>query len=153
MVSLALLPYTISQVLAVGLNPRTKLNLTPYACKFLKDEPDNLKFYLDDGMARKSLTYLELLESFLIVRSLRPVGVAPEIPILVLRGKKDRVCSEKSVKKFLTTLNSDNLSIHTSLEGGHLLLQTDRINEDLNDALDGWIDDVIAKKRQGRTSS
>lgn len=151
MVSLALLPYTISQILAVGLNPRTNLNLTPYARTFLKDEPDNLKFFLDDGMARKSLTYVELLKSFLIVRSLRPIPVDPEIPILILRGQKDRICSDQSVKKFLQILKSDNLSIHQSSTCGHLLLQTVDIDEHLSDAVFKWIDEVLAKIHQAQT--
>jgi alpha-beta hydrolase superfamily lysophospholipase len=152
MVSLALLPYTFSQLLSVGLNPRTNLNLAPYACRFLKDEPDNLKFYLDDGMTRKSLTYLELLQSFLIVRSVRPARVAPEIPILVLRGRKDRVCSDQSVEKFLKSLYSGNITIHQSSNGGHLLLQTGEVENEVLDTICNWLDEVLAMKNRARTS-
>lgn len=152
MVSWALLPYTISQILAVCLNERTNLNLTPYARRFLKDEPNNLKFYLDDGLSRKSLTYGELLQSILIVRSFRPVSIDPTIPILILRGQMDRVCSDQSVKKFLQLLNTDNLSIYQSSTGGHLLLQALEIDEYLIDAVFKWIDEVIERKHQTQTT-
>jgi alpha-beta hydrolase superfamily lysophospholipase len=150
MVSLALLPYSFSQVLSVGLNPRTNLNLAPYARRFLKDEPDNLKFYLDDEMTRKSLTYLELLQSFLIVHSVRPARVAPEIPILVLRGKRDRVCSNQSIEKFLKNLYSDKITIHQSPDGGHLLLQTGDVENEVLDTICKWLDEVLATKAQAR---
>lgn len=152
MVSLALLPYTFSQMLSVGLNPRTNLNLAPYACRFLKDEPDNLKFYLDDDMTRKSLTYLELLQSFLIVHSVRPARVAPEIPILVLRGKRDRVCSDQSVEKFLKSLHSDKITIHQSSNGGHLLLQTGDVENEILDTICKWLDEVLATNAHARTA-
>lgn len=142
LVSLPLIPYTWSQLVIAGINPAHEVNLSPFARQFLKDEPDNLETYLNDPLSRKSLEVLELIDSLRIADS-RGLGAIPkDMPVLVLRGKKDCVCKVSSMKKFIDSLKSDNLTVHRCSGSGHIILQTPELNSNVFNVLEGWLERV-----------
>lgn len=145
MVSLPLIPHTISELVATGLKLRKEVDLEPFARRFLENEPHNLKTYIEDPMNRKSLELSELLKSVLIVNAFELNSVSKQVPILVLRGRQDRVCNNKSTEKFLASLRSEEVSEHSFSECGHLILQSERIrNEVLNTVLN-WTAEKCGK--------
>jgi alpha-beta hydrolase superfamily lysophospholipase len=140
MVSVPLIPHTLTQLLLTGLDPEAEFNLLPFAERFLKDEPESLKSYLNDPMTRKSLEILELIDSIRIVGSIESQSISPHIPILVLRGKKDCVCENASMAKFLDTLKTDNMTVHPCTDCGHLILQSPNVDSAILDKICSWIE-------------
>jgi alpha-beta hydrolase superfamily lysophospholipase len=143
MVSFPLIPHTWSELVLTGLDPSREVNLSPFARQFLKDEPDNLQRYLDDPMSRKSLEVLELIDSLRIANLPEKLDRVPrDLPVLVLRGKNDCLCQESSTKKFIDSLNSDKLTVHSFAGCGHLILQAADIGKDVSKLIDGWMQNV-----------
>lgn len=136
--SLPLIPYACSELVLSGIDPARKMNLSPFAERFLRDEPENLRYYLEDPMSRKSLEILELIDSLRIVGLIDLVKVPPEIPVLVLRGKNDCVCKNDSVKKFIDSLDTEKLTVHAD-NCGHMILQVSELKETVLAVLSEWL--------------
>lgn len=144
MVSVPLLPHTLKEMLSVGLNPRKELDLAPFARRFLGKEKERLESYLADPMSRKSLEASELLKSVLIVSACNLMSISPKVPVLVLKGKHDCVCKEKSTEKFLESMRTREISICELPDCGHLILEGGP-GEDLNPGALKAIEDWLAE--------
>lgn len=140
LVSVPLIPYTCSQIVLAGLDPAREVNLSPFARQFLKDEPDNLQSYLDDPMSRKSLEVLELIDSLRVGEMGTADSIPGDLPVLVLRGKNDCVCTDSSMKKFIDTLQSTSLTVHYCGGCGHLILQAAEVKDEVLAVIDSWLD-------------
>lgn len=140
MMSPSLIPHALSELVLTGINPSREVDLKPFARSFLKEEPENLSSYIDDPMARKSLEIKEIFKSVRMVSPRESHLVSEEIPILVFRGKKDCVCKESSMKRFVETIKSENLTIKKLDQCGHLIMQSNKPNGEALDALFKWLD-------------
>lgn len=140
MMSLPLIPHTVSQIVQAGLLRRQEIDLRAFADVFLKDEQTNLKDYLEDPMSRKSLDILELIESMLIVGSYRPAEVPAHLPVLIFRGSNDGVCKSASYQQFVSTLKTDRMTIHRCTSCAHLILQSKSIDEQIVEAICKWLE-------------
>ncbi|MBK9145546.1 MAG: alpha/beta fold hydrolase [Candidatus Melainabacteria bacterium] len=146
MISIPLIPHAFTELVSTSLSPGKQINLTPFARRFLSKEPDNLNTYLEDPLARKSLDVLELIDSVRIVGSITPQAIPERIPVLILRGKQDCVCKSSSIKRFVETLESDNITIHPCKGCGHLILQGAEVDGEIETVLCDWIEARIASK-------
>lgn len=144
--SLGLVPVVLGQIAQVSFNQRFEADVTPFAKKFLTDEPDNLKHYLDDPMCRKSVDVLELIESMLILGTIAPQNVPKEMPLLVYRGKNDGVCKSASYNTFMSSLKTNDMTVVECESCAHLILQSKNICSDVMEALDRW----LASRRSAR---
>jgi alpha-beta hydrolase superfamily lysophospholipase len=140
MVSVPLLPHTLTQLVLTGLDPKSEFDLSPFAEQFLKEEKESLQSYLNDPMTRKSLEFLELVDSLGIARAVKPKRVSPRIPILVLRGRKDCVCETESMAQFIDELKTNNLTIHPCTTCGHLILQNPDVDKAILHRISSWLE-------------
>lgn len=138
-VSLPLLPHTCTEIVLSGINPQRQFNLFPYAQQFLKVEEHNLKIYLEDPLTRKSLEVLELIDSIRLGEFMIAGPIPEEMPVLVIRGTKDCVCKKSSARKFLHGLSKRNMTVHTSRESGHIILQSQFVQDDIICAISQWL--------------
>lgn len=137
MVSFSLIPHAVSE--AVGLLKNREVDLTPFAGKFLKGEPEHLKEYLEDPMSRKSLDVLELIDSMLVVGSFQPARLPAHIPILVFRGENDGVCQNASYNQFISTLNNAKVTYHRCRSCAHIILQSKTIEQSIVAVMLTWL--------------
>lgn len=143
-ISFDLVPAVLGQIAQVGLNQRLEADLTPFARKFLIDEPDNLKHYLDDPMCRKTIDVLELIESMLILGTIRPQSIPNNMSLLVYRGKNDGVCKSSSYNQFMSSLTSNNMTVVECQSCAHLILQSKKLCPDILKALDSWLETLTS---------
>ena len=142
--SLPLIPHACSELILTGINPGRPVDLSPFARQFLKYEEGNLKDYLEDPLTRKSLEVLELIDSLQFVGSNRSMSIPGNIPILVLRGKNDGVCTYSSSKRFLEDLDSSNMTIHNCNTCGHIVLQSSLVEPKILSVIERWQEKVLA---------
>lgn len=135
-----LVPQMVSQAAKIGITRKLEADLLPFVMKFLQNEPDNLRQYLDDPMCRKSLDVLELIESMLLLGSLRPKQVPMSMPLLVYRGSNDGVCRNASYKQFMSSLRTDDMTVFECQSCAHLILQSTAIRDEILNALDDWLE-------------
>lgn len=136
--SLPLFPSTCKQIVVAGISGE-ELNLSSYARKFLEQEPDGLKDYLDDPLSRKSLEILELIDSMKLTGFFELRKVPSQVPILVLRGANDFVCNSSSAKKFIDSLGNQNTTVLNCGGCGHLILQKGSLDENVYARLRSWV--------------
>lgn len=139
MVSFSLIPHAVSEAVQIGLLKYREVDLKPFASRFLKDEPDHLKHYLEDPMSRKSLDVLELIESMLVVGSFQPARLPAHIPVLVFRGENDGVCRSASYNQFISTLKTDKIRYHRCGSCAHIILQSKTIDPSIVAVLLDWL--------------
>lgn len=139
MVSLSLIPHAVSEAVQIGLLKYREVDLKPFAGRFLKDEPERLKEYLEDPMSRKSLDVLELIESMLVVGSFQPARLPAHMPVLVFRGENDGVCQSASYNQFISTLKTDKLTYHRCGSCAHIILQSRTIEQSIVAVLLDWL--------------
>lgn len=146
MMSIPLIPHAFTELISTGLSPGKQINLTPFARRFLSKEQDNLNTYLDDPLSRKSLDALELIDSVRIVGSITPQAIPKSIPVLIFKGKQDCVCKDSSIKQFVESLGSDNITIHPCKGCGHLILQSAEVGDEIETVLCDWLEARISSK-------
>ncbi len=105
----------------------------------MRQEDENLQYYLEDPMTRKSLEILELVDSLKISSTFEFTSIPEEIPILVLRGKNYYVCKISSTREFLSSLNAKSMTVHNCNSCGHLILQASEINTEVISAIKNWL--------------
>ncbi|MBX9695751.1 MAG: lysophospholipase [Cyanobacteria bacterium] len=142
MVAFDLLPYTVSEIVQSCMNKNREIDLTPFARRFLENEPESLNDYLKDPMSRKSLDILELIDSMLVVGSYKPPKIPSDMPVLVFRGSNDGVCRSASYNQFVSTIESTRMTVVRCRSCGHLILQGKNVDEEIVDIMHKWLSTV-----------
>ena len=143
MFQLSLVPHVFQELVLTSINPAREIDLKPFAHRFLKEEPHNYESFLEDERARKSLDIEEIIKSVRVVKPLKLSEISPDLPVLVFRGEKDIVCKKRSMQKFLDSMKSKRLRIHTLKNSGHLILQSQAVEKEVVDTILSWFKDEI----------
>lgn len=126
-----------------AINPPGKINLRPYWRKRLGDDPENVAHHLNDPLGRDCQTVPEMVRSARLNIKGRRVARAlqPELPILMVVGGKDKLCSSKASVRFFRKLKSYDKQLVYLKDRGHLLVETKKIPELPGGAIAQWLDE------------
>lgn len=132
--------------------------------KHISEDPRINEATLSDPRIRKVQSLKDLIHSAIFVR--QNTGLAPKvdpaIPLLVLQGDKDQICSVKSVDVLYKKFQGTDKTMATFKGLGHLLVTMDHLKPEVVETVTSWIDKHVgalpiaiddSKSAVGKTAS
>lgn len=123
--------------------------------KHISEDPRINEATLTDPKIRKVQSLADLIHSALFVR--QNTGLAPKvdpsIPLLVLQGDKDEICSVKSVDSLYKKFQSTDKSMKTFKGIGHLLVTMDYLKPEVVASVSDWLDQHLVAVPIASTAS
>lgn len=132
--------------------------------RHISEDPRINEATLSDPRIRKVQSLKDLIHSAIFVR--QNTGLAPKvdpaIPLLVLQGDKDEICSVKSVDVLYKKFQGTDKSMTTFKGKGHLLVTMDHLKPEVVETVTSWIDKHVgavpiaiehSKSAAGKTAS
>ena len=111
----------------------------------MSEDPRVNEATLSDPRLRKVQSLADLIHSGLFVRqntTLVP-RIDPAIPVLVLQGDRDEICSAKSVDVLYKKFPSSDKTLKTFKDIGHLLVTMDHLKPEVVSTVTSWLDDHV----------
>lgn len=125
----------------VAVNPASKINLKPYFKTRLGTDPVAVQEHLQDPLSRDKQSVREIAKSLLFnysgKRAAKKLGTA--MPILIVTGSKDKLCSSRAVKRLYSRLNCLDKELIVLKGQGHLLVETSQTKPYLLNMISEWI--------------
>ncbi|HEY9785377.1 MAG TPA: alpha/beta fold hydrolase [Candidatus Obscuribacterales bacterium] len=130
------------------LKPKRNIPLEPYAKRFLSEEPEIVKAYLNDPGNRKTMTFWETMQSFHANKSslMFLEQIPSSMPVLVLIGEKDRMYKASAAREILDRIPSHQEQLISFKDRGHIHLETPFIKQDVITSLSDWLNQVTTQK-------
>lgn len=121
------------------------IDLSPYLTH-ISDDPRSNKETLTDPRNRRTSSVGELIHSAKFVRENPKLASSlnPAVPILVLQGDKDEICSVKSVDSLYSRFASSDKSLKTFKGVGHLLVTTEYLKPEVVSTVESWLEQHMA---------
>lgn len=135
-------PYVVADASLCMTNPRHQLDLTPFVRRYSSDDPRIVQEVLEDPLARRHLSFYELLQaSNTVHKTASYISKIPvDTPVLVIQGSADRCVKANSVMILLSELRSNDQTVKWFHERGHILIETAFIKPDTMEAITVWLD-------------
>jgi alpha-beta hydrolase superfamily lysophospholipase len=127
--------------------PWSKLNVTPYLRARLSEDKALAQEHFSDPYARDKQSIKELFKSLVFnIRGRRlSAQVSDYMPVLMVHGELDKLCSPKATIHLFDTMTLKDKTLLMVQNKGHLLMETSQINPSLFKAICLWMD-----KQSGR---
>jgi len=134
-------PRTVVDVLLFLMAPWRQLNLEPYAKLYASDDPETLRNMMDDPLNRTKMSVCGLLRTLHMLKSslAYTASMRSDIPVMVVEGSKDHLCSFPPVKNLVARLKTKDKAMYLARHGSHLLLETDNIEPEISATIDNWL--------------
>lgn len=134
-------PRMTLNALQIAVNPASKINLKPYFKTRLGSDPAAVKEHLDDPLGRDRQSIREIAKSLRFnysgKRAARRLG--PLMPILIVTGSKDKLCSSRAVKRLFAKISCLDKELVVLKDQGHLLVETSQTKPYLLAMISEWI--------------
>jgi alpha-beta hydrolase superfamily lysophospholipase len=113
----------------------------PYVRRFLSEDPEVLKAYMDDPNTRKTMCLAESLGSLHVNKSTLWFAdhIPATMPILVFNGTKDRMFDQSKTYKYFRKRHETNLKLVWLVGRGHIQLETSYLKEDVRREVTDWL--------------
>lgn len=143
---LDLCPTLVVDTFKAAASPHRQVPTTPYARRFLSEDPRIVESYLNDPMIRKTMNIYESLQSFHTAKtSLWFVDQIPaNIPILVVEGTKDKMFDSKQIVPLLNKMKVSDKNVCWLKGKGHIHLETPHVSDQLVKTISIWLSDHTA---------
>lgn len=118
----------------------TSIDVSPHLKRISEDER-SCDEMIADPRNRKVSSVGDLLKAATFVRknqSLAP-QVDPSVPVLVLQGTEDGICSPKSVSKLFTRFRAQDKTLKQFPGVGHLLVTTEYLKPEVVTTVTDWL--------------
>ncbi len=138
-------PQTLVQGLLFLVAPWRQLNLESYAKRYASDDPETLKTVMGDSLSRNKMSACGLFRTMHMLKSslAYTANVNSDIPVLVVEGSMDHLCSFPPVKNLVARLKTKDKVMHLARHGSHLLLETENIEPEISATIDNWLQEKI----------
>ena len=114
----------------------------------LSRAPEVWKQYLEDPLVLKERVREDIYPKLIEGVSLLPGrAVELELPLLLIHGADDQLCSAEGAKQYVESSSSDDVTVHIYEEGRHEMLNEINRDEVLADIW-SWIEPRISRTRE-----
>lgn len=122
--------------------PRRKVDFSNQIRRFFSSDPRIIGDLLRDPLVRTKFSVEELMQCKAMTRSTVKMvdRISPDTPVLVLQAVDDRQTPVSSVLIFDAKLRSRDQSIVLFSPRGHVLLQTSRLQTDVQSIVQAWLE-------------
>lgn len=128
--------------LAKGIiHPNKRLDLQNYITPYISHNKCVAEACLADKNISMDLSLVDLLRTQNVKRStLKNVGkISATTPLLVIAGHSDKVLKTSALPALVKKMGSQNITVHTMPARGHLLLEAQKVDPDLQYEIDKWL--------------
>jgi acylglycerol lipase len=134
-------------------HPKSPMNLEPYITPYLAEDKSIAESCLKDPQMKRSLSPVELVKAHITnTRCLKQVNqIPPNMPILVMAGKKDQVFKTGKLVEFVKTMGSKKVTMQVFPEKGHLLIEHQPLDPQITKVIDDWFTDSAASVAEAKT--
>ncbi len=115
----------------------------------LSRNPEVWKQYLEDPLVLKERVKDDIYPRLIQGVSLLPGRAAElELPILLIHGADDQICSAEGAREYVESSSSDDITVHIYEEGRHEMLNEINRDEVLDDIW-AWIEPRVSQADKG----
>jgi acylglycerol lipase len=149
------LSFVVPDVLKGFKNIAHPLEIKRYITRYSSDDPRVTKEMNDDPLGRHTMSGRELLATSIFIRDTasRAKELPANIPLLVLQGTEDQVCSPTSVRAIVRKHPGFDKQLVFLRNCGHVILGTSFIKPQVNKLVVDWLnkhrDTALAAKSAG----
>lgn len=135
------LDWVIPDVLKGFKNFAHPLEIKRYITRYSSDDPRVSKEMNDDPLGRHTMSGKELIATSFFIRDTasRAKELPPDMPLLVLQGTEDHVCSPTSVRAIVRKSRGFDKQLVFIRNCGHVLLGTSFIKPQVNNLVIDWL--------------
>jgi acylglycerol lipase len=121
-------------------DPKHRVNIRTFIDKLVSDEPGIAQEMENDPLIPKKLRLGELLQTARFTGKTISYAkrVAPNTPVLILQGGKDKCVVPSAAIKLAANLRTSDQSMRWLYAHGHLLLETSYVSPEALDAMTIW---------------
>lgn len=150
--------FILSDAISVLKHCGRPLMVSKYIKRYSSDDERVPQEMLSDPMARRSMSLKELIATALFIHTTPDnVRKLPEdMPLLMLQGTEDNVCSPTSVKQIVRHKAGDDKQLVYMQDCGHVLLGTKFIKPQVSKIVIGWLTkhkDMVIAQNSGPLAS
>lgn len=145
---LFLSPRMLVNAVQVLVNPFGKLDWTPYLKSRLSESSELAEMAIEDPLSRNEHSLFEFINTLSMNVKGKMVmdDLSPDLPLLVVVGQKDKLCSPKATERLFKKLNSTNRTLYKMPSRGHLIIEAKKVDPAIVKQVVSWV------KRQPRTA-
>jgi alpha-beta hydrolase superfamily lysophospholipase len=133
--------------------PNRQIPLAPYARRYLSENQDVIRAYINDPLMKKSVTIVESLKSLHTNRSCLWFAnhIPASMPILVFEGTNDQMMNQAFLPGFMKRVNVSDCTMVELAGKGHIQLETPYVSNYVEGYLTGWLNSHADKTRGYKT--
>ncbi|MBA3857406.1 MAG: hypothetical protein C0507_10910 [Cyanobacteria bacterium PR.3.49] len=119
----------------------SQVDIKSYLQHYLSDDPRVAREMIDDPLAKKSQSALQLLGTMSFIREMpkRASELPASIPVLVMQGSEDQIVNAESAQAVFDSLKTDDKNFVVVPGSGHILVGTAYIKPAVAKAIDDWL--------------
>ena len=129
------------------IDPKFNINLNFFMKKLVSSDQRIVSDMLDDPLMRHKMTVAELLSTQEYVDKNEHFAkkLKPQLPILLLQGRKDKCVISKDAIELSNSIPSDDQTLRWFSSLSHLLLETKYFKPEVIDAISTWFESHEAR--------
>lgn len=135
----------IENAIPIMMNPRKQIDLTKFFRKFASEDAQIVEGALSDPLVRKHMSAIELYHSVSTCKT--ALNYASKLPkdvsVLVIQGTQDQIVQPKATRKLASKLKTCDQTVRFLKDRGHLLLETDYVQDETMEAVETWINERV----------
>lgn len=119
----------------------SQVDIKSYLQHYLSDDPRVAREMIDDPLAKKSQSALQLLGTMGFIREMpkRASELPASIPVLVMQGADDQIVNAESAQAVFDSLKTDDKDFVVVPGSGHILVGTAYIKPAVAKTIDDWL--------------
>lgn len=119
----------------------SQVDIKSYLQHYLSDDPRVAQEMIDDPLAKKSQSALQLLGTMSFIRDMpgRASRMPSSIPVLVMQGSEDQIVNAESAQAVFDSLKTDDKKFVVVPGSGHILVGTAYIKPSVAKTIDTWL--------------
>lgn len=126
-------------------NPTREFKMDAYIKNYTSDDARITEEALKDPLTRRTLTLKALLGSRKTMKETLAYArnIPPHIPVLIIQGSADKIIKADGIVDLMSNLKSKDQTVRWLDSRGHVLLETDFINERTLQEISFWLHEHV----------
>jgi acylglycerol lipase len=150
--------FIFTDAVAIAKHCGRPLLVSKYIKKYSSDDPRIPAEMLADPLSRRTMSVKELIATVLFIHTTpdNMKKLPEDMPLLMLQGTEDNVCSPTSVKQIVRNKAGDDKQLVFMQDCGHVLLGTKFIKPQVSKVVIGWLTkhkDMVVAENAGPVAS
>lgn len=141
-------PTLVADFAKFWVDMKRDIPLKPYAKRFLSEDDNVTKAYIQDPGNRKTMTFWESMQSMHANKSsLMYVEQIPkDMHILCIVGENDKLYKASAARDLMKRIPSPSASLIVLKDRGHIHFETPYIKDDVFNRVNNWLTDLTSQR-------